>query len=163
MVASPFSRVGNGFPQHGGKAVPVKDIIAQHHGAGLAADEFLADQKSLRQSVRGGLHRILERNAELASVAQQLLEARRIRRRGNHQNIPNSRQHQRGQRVINHGLIVYRQKLLGSYHGQRIQSGFPAPPARMIPFIVCVSPSVSASINTQKRRRSKLGGRWRRN
>ena len=36
--------------------------------------------------------------------------------------IADARQHQRGQRIIDHGLIIYGQQLLGSHHGERIQA-----------------------------------------
>ena len=119
--SKPIFRILRRFPQHSGKTVAIEDVIPQHHGAGLSADKILADQECLRQSIRGGLHRILERNAELASVPQQLLKAGRVRGSRDHQNILNSRQHQRRQRVIDHRFIIDRQKLLGSHHGQRIQ------------------------------------------
>lgn len=103
--------------QHGGKTVAVKDFIPQHHGAGLARDKFLAQQKRLCRPIRRRLHLVAQEYAELTAIAQQLLKAQRVRWRGDNQQITNTRKNQRGKRIINHGLIVYREKLLTGDHG----------------------------------------------
>ena len=54
---------------------------------------------------------------------QQRFKARRIGWGGNDQDILDACQHQSRQRVIDHGLIIHRQKLLGCDHGQRVQAG----------------------------------------
>ena len=67
------------------------------------------------------LHRIVDADAPLAAVAQQRLEARHFRLGGDDEDVANSGQHQRGQRIIDHRLIVDRQQLLGADDRQRPQ------------------------------------------
>ena len=115
-------RSRSGLPQNAGKAFAVEDVIAQHHGARIVADEFLAQQEGLRQSVGGGLHLIGQLQPELTAVPQQRLKARRVGGCGDNQNILDPRQHQRGQGIVDHGLIVHGQQLLARDHGQGIQA-----------------------------------------
>ena len=85
--------------------------------------KFCADDEGLRQPVRRRLHRVAEIDAPARAVAQQLLEARRVLRRGDDQDVADARQHQRGQRVVDHRLVVDRQQLLGDRQRHRIQPG----------------------------------------
>ena len=128
--------VGHVVGKHGGAAglrvgvvqqllqvVAVEDVVAQHQRAGRAVQELLANQKGLGQPIGAGLHGVLQVDAPLAAVAQQLREARRVLRRADDQDVPDAGQHEAGQRVINHGLVVDGQQLLA--HGQRgrVQAG----------------------------------------
>ena len=97
--------------------VPVEDVVAQYQGAGVRTHKLATDDEGLRQAIRTGLHRILDLHAPVGAVAQQLLEARRILRGGDDQHLANPAQHQRGERVVDHRLVVHRQQLLG--HGLR--------------------------------------------
>ena len=45
-------------------------------------------------------------------------------------------EHERGERVINHRLVVDREQLLADRPRDRIEPGSPKPPARMIPFVM---------------------------
>jgi hypothetical protein len=47
----------------------------------------LADEEGLRQAVRARLHRVRKRSGPTAAVAEQLLEARRVLRRGDDQDV----------------------------------------------------------------------------
>ncbi|MPM61143.1 hypothetical protein SDC9_107997 [bioreactor metagenome] len=94
------------------EVVAVEDVVAQHQRAGAAVQELFANQKGLRQPIGTGLHRVLQANAPLAAVAQQLLETRRVLRRADDQNVANTRQHQRAERVVDHWLVIDRQQLL---------------------------------------------------
>ena len=96
------------FLQHLPESVPIEDVVSQHHRAGIVPDELLAQQKRLGQSVRARLHLVLEVDPELASVAQQVLKPRGIVRRGDNQDLPDPRQHQRAEGVVNHGFVIYR-------------------------------------------------------
>ena len=62
-------------------------------------------------------------DAELASVPQQGLKPRRIRGGGDDENVLDACQHEGGQGVIDHGLIVDGEKLLGCDHGQGGRAG----------------------------------------
>ena len=109
------------------KAVAVENIVAEDHGAGIAADEIGPDQKRLRQTVRMRLHRVGQPDAELAAVAEQTLEARRVLRRGDDENVADAREHERRERVVDHGLVVHRQQLLGRDPRERVQPCAGAP------------------------------------
>ena len=73
----------------------VKDIVAENQCTGIAVQELLRDQKSLRDAFRLGLRSIIKRYPKICAISQKLLELRQIIRRGNHENVPNARQHQR--------------------------------------------------------------------
>ncbi len=106
-----------------GKFVAVEDVVAENQGAVAAADEVTADDEGLSQPVRTRLDGVLQVQAPLAAIAEQLLEARRVLRRRDDQHIAYPCQHQRGQRVIDHRLVVDRQQLFGHGQGDRIQAG----------------------------------------
>jgi hypothetical protein len=59
----------------------------------------------------------------LAAVAQQGFEARGVLRGADQQDVADAGQHQRGQRVIHHGLVVHRQQLLADGQRGRVQPG----------------------------------------
>lgn len=113
----------DGARQVARQAVAVEDVVAEHQRAGLAADELLADGEGLRQAVRRGLLGVGEVHAEARAVAQQALEVGQVGRRGDDQDVLDARQHERGQRVVDHGLVVDRQQLLGGHERERVQAG----------------------------------------
>ena len=112
----------DGARQVARQAVAVEDVVAEHQRAGLAADELLADGEGLRQAVRRGLLGVGEVHAEARAVAQQALEVGQVGRRGDDQDVLDARQHERGQRVVDHGLVVDRQQLLGGHERERVQA-----------------------------------------
>ena len=71
--------------------------------------------------IRTGLNLIRKIDAKLTAVSKQMLKARRVLRRGNDENIADARKHQRRKRIINHRLVINRQKLLARNHRQRVQ------------------------------------------
>ena len=99
------------------QAVTEKDVIAKNKGRAAAPNEIGSNDESLRETFGPRLNGIGQRNSPLPTVAEQFPEKRKIIRRRDHQNIPDARQHQRGQRVIDHRLVVDRQQLLGA-HGR---------------------------------------------
>lgn len=113
----------DGARQVAGQAVAVEDVVAQHQGARLSADEVLADGEGLRQAVRRGLLGVGEVHAVARAVAEQALEVGEVRRRGDDQDVPDARKHEGGQRVVDHGLVVDRQQLLGGHERERVQAG----------------------------------------
>ena len=60
---------------------------------------------------------VAEAHARAAAVAEQLLEARQVARRGDDQDLADARQHQRRQRVIDRRLVVDGQELLADARG----------------------------------------------
>lgn len=112
----------DGARQVARQAVAVEDVVAQHEGARLAVDEFLADGEGLRQAVGARLLGVGEVHAVARAVPEQALEVGEVRRRGDDQDVPDARQHEGGQRVVDHGLVVDRQQLLGGHERERVQA-----------------------------------------
>ena len=112
----------HGARQVARQAVAVEDVVAQHQGARLSADEVLADGEGLRQAVRRGLLRVGEVHAVARAVPEQALEVGQVGRGGDDQDVPDARQHEGGQRVVDHGLVVDRQQLLGGHERERVQA-----------------------------------------
>lgn len=112
----------DGTRQVARQAVAVEDVVAEHQRARLSADEVLADGERLGQAVRRGLLGIGEVHAVARAVPEQALEVGEVRRRGDDQDVPDARQHEGGQRVIDHGLVVDRQQLLGGHERERVQA-----------------------------------------
>ena len=112
----------DGARQVAGKAVAVEDVVAEHEGARLAGDELLADGEGLRQAVRARLLGVGQVHAVARAVPEQALEVGEVGRRGDDQDVPDARQHEGGQRVVDHGLVVDRQQLLGGHERERVQA-----------------------------------------
>ena len=115
-------RVLHGARQVARQAVAVEDVVAKHQRARLAGDEVLADGEGLRQAVRRGLLGVGQVHAVARAVPEQALEVGEVRRRGDDQDVPDARQHEGGQRVVDHGLVVDRQQLLGGHERERVQA-----------------------------------------
>ena len=117
----------DGARQVAGKAVAVEDVVAEHQRARLAGDELLADGEGLRQAVRARLLGVGQVHAVARAVPEQALEVGEVGRRGDDQDVPDARQHEGGQRVVDHGLVVDRQQLLGGHERERVQAGAGTP------------------------------------
>lgn len=127
MVAedSGAARLGvlDGARQVAGQAIAVEDVVAEHQRARLAGDEVLADGEGLGQAVRARLLGVGEVHAVARAVPEQALKVGEVGRRGDDQNVPDARQHEGAKRVVDHGLVVDRQQLLGGHERERVQAG----------------------------------------
>lgn len=112
----------DGARQVARQAVAVEDVVAEHQGARLAVDEVLADGEGLGQAVRRGLLGVGEAHAVARAVPEQALEVGQVGRRGDDQDVPDARQHEGAERVVDHGLVVDRQQLLGGHERERVQA-----------------------------------------
>lgn len=112
----------DGARQVAAEAVAVEDVVAEHERARLAGDEPLADGEGLGQAVRRGLLGVGQVDAVARAVPEQALEVGQVGRRGDDQDVPDARQHEGGQRVVDHGLVVDRQQLLGGHERERVQA-----------------------------------------
>ena len=112
----------DGARQVARKAVAVEDVVAKHERARLAVNELLADGEGLRQAVGAGLLGVGEVDAVARAVPEQALEVGEVGRRGDDQDVTDARQHEGGQRVVDHGLVVDRQQLLGGHERERVQA-----------------------------------------
>ena len=112
----------DGARQVARQAVAVEDVVAEHQRARLAGDELLADGEGLGQAVRARLLGVGEAHAVARAVPEQALEVGQVRRRGDDQDVPDARQHEGAKRVVDHGLVVDRQQLLGGHERERVQA-----------------------------------------
>lgn len=112
----------DGARQVAGQAVAVEDVVAEDEGARLAGDELLADGEGLGQAVRAGLLGVGEVHAVARAVPEQALEVGEVCRRGDDQDVPDARQHECAERVVDHGLVVDRKQLLGGHERERVQA-----------------------------------------
>lgn len=112
----------HGARQVARQAVAVEDVVAEHQRARLAGDELLADGEGLRQAVGARLLGVGEVHAVARAVPEQALEVGEVRRRGDDQDVPDARQHEGAKRVVDHGLVVDRQQLLGGHERERVQA-----------------------------------------
>ena len=113
----------DGARQVARQAVAVEDVVAEHERARLAGDEVLADGEGLRQAVRRGLLCVGQINSVARAVPEQALEVGEVSRRGDDQDVADARQHKGAKRVVDHGLVVDRQQLLGGHERERVQAG----------------------------------------
>ena len=110
----------DGARQVARQAVAVEDVVSEHERARLAVNELLADGEGLGQAVGARLLGVGEVHAVARAVPEQALEVGQVGRRGDDQDVPDARQHEGGQRVIDHGLVVDRQQLLGGHERERV-------------------------------------------
>ena len=106
---------------HDGEVGAVEDVVAQDERTALARKEVLADQERLRESLRLRLHGVRNRDTPLRAVAEQALEVRIVRRRRDHEDVPDAREHQRRQRIVDHWLVVDRHELLRHRNRQWVE------------------------------------------
>ena len=112
----------HGARQVARQAVAVEDVVAQHQCARLAVNELLADGECLGQAVGARLLGVGQVHAVTGAVPEQALEVGQVGRRGDDQNVPDARQHEGAERVVDHGLVVDRQQLLGGHERERVQA-----------------------------------------
>ena len=104
------------------QTMPEENVVPEDHRDFVGSDEFLPDDEGLCESVRAGLDRIAQVDAELMSVAEQLAETRCVLRRRDDQNLPDTGRHQDRHRIVDHRLVIDRKQLLRGDHGERIQA-----------------------------------------
>lgn len=136
---------------HDGEVGAVEDVVAQDERTALAREELLANQKRLRESLRLGLHGVRDRDTPLRAIAEQPLEVRIVRRRRDHEDVPDAREHQRRQWIVDHWLVIDRHELLRYRDRQRIQ-----PRARAASQNNSLCYHILALINEVQRRRHAL-------
>src|SRR3979490_3321182 len=90
-----------------------ENVVAKDQCTIAPTDELFTNEDGLRQSIGAGLNGIRQVEPPRSAGAQQVLETRCILRCRDDQHVANLREHQGGERIVNHGLVVDRQKLLG--------------------------------------------------
>lgn len=136
---------------HDSEVGAIEDIVAQDERTALAREELLANQERLRKAFRLRLHRVRDRDAPLRTVAEQALEVRIVRRRRDHEDVPDAREHQCRQWIVDHRLVIDRHELLRHRDRQWVE---PRPRATRQDNSLCYH--ISALINEVQRRRHAL-------
>ena len=112
----------NSAAQAAREAVAVEDVVPQDERAGLAAGELGADDEGLCEAVGDGLLGVGEAHAVVGAVAQQALEVGQVLRGGDDQDVADARQHEGGERIVDHRLVVDGQQLLARHAGERVET-----------------------------------------
>ncbi len=99
--------------------LPVENVVPKNEGRARLAEELCADQKSLRDSFRFRLCGVFDAKAELRAVVQKITEHRQIFRRRDDQDFAQATEHEGGERITDHGLVVNGQKLFTDDLGDR--------------------------------------------
>ena len=102
---------------------PIEYIVPKNQCHRIFADEGIGNQERLRDTLRLGLFAIFDGEAPGFAVAEELLEAGQVVRRGNEAKLAHAAFDEGRERVINHRFIVNRLQLFAGDQGQRIQSG----------------------------------------
>ena len=103
------------------EVMAVENVVAEHQCATGGTDEFSAHQESLRDSFRTGLSSISEIESQSCAIAEQQLESGQIFWSRDDQDVPDSGQHERGKRVVDHRLVVDWQQALANCVSHRIE------------------------------------------
>lgn len=102
-------------------AEAMEDIIAEHQRDAIVSNKILANQEGLRESLRPRLDRIIDHESELGAVTKEALEGTRILRGGDDEDFPNPRLDERGQRIVNHRLVIDGHELFRDALGNRVE------------------------------------------
>ena len=107
--------------QHVTESAAEEDVVSKHHGNAVVANEVLPNEEGLRQTLRLFLNGILQLQSELVSFTQKVFKPLDVIGRRNNEDFPDSGEHEHGQRIENHGLVVYGKQLFTGDQRQRIQ------------------------------------------
>ena len=136
---------------HDSEVGAIEDIVAQDERTALAREELLANQERLRKPLRLRLHGVRDGDAPLRAVAEQPPEVHVVLRRRDHEDVPNAREHQCRQWIVDHRLVIDRHELLRHRDRQWVE---PRPRATRQDNSLCYH--ISALINEVQRRRHAL-------
>ena len=103
------------------QSVTKEKVITQNHRRRRTCQEILRQKISLGQTIGRGLFNPVQPNAPLAAIAKGAFELGLILRGGDDRNLADIGQHQHRKRIIDHRLIINRQKLFRKGHGNRIK------------------------------------------
>ena len=103
-----------------GQAVAVKNIVAEDQCRRVCANKIATDMIGLSQTLRLGLHGIMQRKPHRGPISQQRLKCRLILRRRDDHDLADAGHDQNRKRIIDHWLVIYRHELLRDGLGQRI-------------------------------------------
>ena len=103
------------------KAIPKENIIAENQARMASPDKICCKEKCLRYAFRFFLNDIFKRTPPLTAVSEKLAILPHVVWSRNDGNLADAGQHEHRQRIINHRLVVDRQKLLADAQRQGMQ------------------------------------------
>ena len=109
--------------EHLQEALAVEDVVAEDEGDGIVADEFAADDEGLGETFGLGLDRVLEVEAEVFTVAEEALEAPDVVGCGDDEDVAQAGEHEGGEGIVDHRLVVDGEHLLADSEGHGVQAG----------------------------------------
>ena len=98
----------------------MEDIISENKTSTIVSDEFFTYGKRLCESIGRGLFGILKMHAIVGAIPEESFESGEVKGRRNDENLPNSREHEHRDGIIDHGLIIDRHELLADALGDGI-------------------------------------------
>ena len=107
--------------QLGAQTGTVEDVVTEDQRHRLIADEVRPEDERLGQPVRLLLHGVLDGHPELGTVAEQASELVVVLGGRDDEDLADAGEHQGGQRVVDHRLVVDRHELLRHTEGDRTQ------------------------------------------
>ena len=90
----------------------MEDIVAQNKARAIITNKIGTDSKRLCQTIRRWLLGILKVNTVVAAITKQALEARKVIRSGDYENISDTGKHKHRDRIVDHRLVINRHQLL---------------------------------------------------
>ena len=109
--------------QLGHQIVAVEEVVAEHEGSGGTGEEVGGDEEGLGEAIGAGLDGVMNGHAPAAAITEEPLEEGLIVWGGDDEHLPDPRQHEGAEGVIDHGLVVGGQELFAHRLGDRVQTG----------------------------------------
>ena len=100
----------------------VEEVVSESESHATAPDKLAADDERLSQPLRAWLNGVPDAQSDFRAVPEQALESADVARSADDEDVPNACEHQRGQRVVHHRLVVDRQELLADHTRQRVEA-----------------------------------------
>ncbi len=104
-----------------GKVRAIENVVAERKRNAIGSHEIASDDERLRKTFGVGLRGVFDRQSELGAVTEQPSKAVLLVRRGDDQDLADTRQHQRRDRVVDHRLVENRQQLFTDAASQRME------------------------------------------
>ncbi len=111
------------FREAGSEPITVEQVVTEYEHHRIVSDEVGADRECLRETFRFGLFGVLEADTPLRTITEQLLELWLVGRCCDDQNFSDASEHERGERVVDHRLVVDVHQLLADTHSDWVESG----------------------------------------
>ena len=97
-------------------------VVAEDQRHWVVADEVAADDEGMGEALGFVLDGVRERHPPPRAVAEEFLEPGRVLGCGDDENFAHAAEHERGQRVVDHRLVVDRQELLADRDRDGVQA-----------------------------------------